>query len=81
LHTHAATDPSGTTVDVTPKAWVMGDSSPSTISFEDGCGRVLFSTYHTEGSADDNTLLPQEKALLYVLLEVGVCVGPRLPPK
>lgn len=81
LQTLPGVDPDGAPIDITPKAWVIGDSNPSTISFEDGCGRVLFSTYHTEGSADDKTLLAQEKALLYVLLEVGVCVGPPLPPK
>ena len=60
---------------------MTGQGNPATISFEDHCGRVLFSTYHTEGNADDATLLPQEKALLYVLLEVGVCVGEPIPPK
>jgi len=81
LHTQPGIDVNGASISITPKTWVEGDSSPSTISFENGCGRVLFSTYHTEGSADENTLLPQEKALLYVLLEVGVCVGQPLPPK
>ena len=81
LHTQPGVDPEGQPVDITPKAWVTGQSNPATISFEDHCGRVLFSTYHTEGNADDVTLLPQEKALLYVLLEVGVCVGEPIPPK
>jgi hypothetical protein len=71
-------------VDVTPKVWVtaqQGTSSavaPTTVSFQNQCGRVLFSTYHTEsGFGGSTTLLAQEKALLYVLLEVGVCVGDR----
>jgi hypothetical protein len=81
LHTQAGVDPKGVPVDITPKAWVKGGANPATISFEDKCGRVLFSTYHTEGNADSGTLLAQEKALLYVLLEVGVCVGPPIPPK
>ena len=49
------------------------------MSFEQKCGRVLFSTYHAEGDST-STLLAQEKALLYVLLEVGVCVGELPPP-
>lgn len=81
LHKQTGESPTGTPLDITPKAWVMGGSDPATISFEDRCGRVLFSTYHTEGNAGTAEFLPQEKALLYVLLEVGVCVGPPLPPK
>lgn len=80
LHTQQGLDPQGLPVDVTPKAWVKGSQNPATISFEDKCGRVLFSTYHTEASGEA-TLLAQEKALMYVLLEVGVCVGPPIPPK
>ena len=76
------TDPDGNPITVTPKVWVSGQvpSSglrPTTVSFERSCGRVLFSTYHTEGSGSG--FLPQEKALLYVLLEVSVCVGQPIP--
>jgi hypothetical protein len=47
------------------------------VSFERGCGRVLYSTYHTEADKGSTTeLLTQEKALLYILLEVAVCVAP-----
>jgi hypothetical protein len=72
----------GDPVLVTPKVWVTatkeGKSTPTTVSFENKCGRVLFSTYHTEsGFGGSSDLLAQEKALLYVLLEVGVCVGKR----
>ncbi|MDB4936897.1 MAG: Tryptophan synthase alpha chain [Labilithrix sp.] len=79
-------DEKGASVDVTPKVWVTaqnGSSSaviPTTVSFQNKCGRVLFSTYHTEsgvGGGGGSALLAQEKALLYVLLEVGVCVGER----
>lgn len=80
LHTQPGLDPQGATVDITPTAWVKGNQNPATISFEERCGRVLFSTYHTEGNGNAG-LLAQEKALLYVLLEVGVCVGPPIPPK
>ena len=82
LNTVASTDPEGKPVDITPKNWVSGQTSkgtrPATVSFERGCGRVLFSTYHTEGNGSAG-LLAQEKALLYVLLEVGVCVGVPVP--
>jgi len=80
LHTQPGLDPQGATVDITPTAWVKGNGNPCTISFQERCGRVLFSTYHTEGNGNSG-LLAQEKALLYVLLEVGVCVGPPIPPK
>jgi hypothetical protein len=75
-------DHAGNDVDVTPKVWVTARKGsaerPTTVSFENQCGRVLFSTYHTEsGFGGSTTLLAQEKALLYVLLEVGVCVGDR----
>ena len=75
-------DPTGKSVTITPKVWMTSDVDgtklPATVSFEQKCGRVLFSTYHCEGDSRSQ-LLAQEKALLYVLLEVGVCVG-QLPP-
>jgi hypothetical protein len=78
----ATTDLDAKPVTVTPKVWVWADTGqgvhPSTISFERSCGRVLFSTYHTEGTGGA-TLIPQEKALLYVLLEVAVCQNQPLP--
>jgi hypothetical protein len=75
----AGTDPSGMPTMIAPTVWVSstlnGDTRPATVSFESQCGRVLYSTYHTEGSGG-TSLLPQEKALLYVLLEVAsVCAG------
>jgi hypothetical protein len=79
-------DEKGASVDVTPKVWVTAQNgtsagvTPTTVSFQNRCGRVLFSTYHTEsgvGGGGGTALLAQEKALLYVLLEVGVCVGER----
>jgi hypothetical protein len=70
------TDMDGKPVKVTPKVWVIGQG-PNTISFERSCGRVLYSTYHTEADKGSQTqLLAQEKALLYILLEVAVCVAP-----
>lgn len=67
---------------VKPRVWMSAKKAdgvhPATVSFDQGCGRVLFSTYHTAGAARD-PLLPQEKALLYVLLELGVCVEVKPP--
>jgi hypothetical protein len=68
----------GQTKTVTPHVWMSGSKAgaakkPATVSFEYGCGRVLFSTYHTEPSS--LMLTPQERALLGVLLDVNVCNG------
>jgi hypothetical protein len=86
INTRQGLDEKGNAVDVTPKVWVTAQNAgsaavtPTTVSFQNKCGRVLFSTYHTEsgvGGGGGTALLAQEKALLYVLLEVGVCVGDR----
>ena len=81
------TDENGKPATITPKVWMTaqtgGGDHPATISFQQSCGRVLFSTYHTEAALNPGpnaTLLPQEQALLYVLLEVAVCVGPPQGP-
>ena len=82
LHTASSFDADGKPADITPKVWVTALKTsgphPATVSFQYGCGRGLFSTYHTEASDSNGAseLLPQEKALLYVLLEVSVCVEP-----
>ncbi len=58
--------------------WVEGDWEgaglhPLTVTFEpQGCGRVLYSTYHTTESAHLG-LVPQERILLYMILEIGTC--------
>ena len=80
VNTVQGTDAQGNPADVTPTVWITGTKNgavrPTTVSFQQQCGRVLFSTYHTESGFGGNPdLLAQEKALLYVLLEVGVCVG------
>ena len=83
----ATTDADGNPTTVTPHVWIAGTSpegeKPNTVSFEDGCGRVLFSTYHTEGvtGGGSSDFLPQEKALMYVLLEVSVCATTSGPPR
>ena len=76
VHPVETTDAAGAAKTVTPRVWVSGAKGggakhPATVSFEQGCGRVLFSSYHTEPSSND--LTPQERALLGVLLEASVC--------
>lgn len=74
-------DADGKPVTITPKVWMTSNGTgPSTVSFDNQCGRVLFSTYHAEGGEAD-ALLAQEKALLFILLEVGVCIGQQPPPR
>ena len=81
-------DENGTSFTQTPKVWASvkqtGGTRPATVSFQDRCGRVLYSTYHAEGSDSvfgQSEFLAQEKALMHILLEVGVCVGPKpVPP-
>ena len=84
----ASLDENGTSFMQTPKIWASvkqgGGTHPATVSFQDRCGRVLYSTYHAEGSdtaLGQGEFLAQEKALMHILLEVGVCVGPKpVPP-
>lgn len=62
-----------------PAIWAGGKGvRPMTTSFDffdtdnKGCGRVTYSSYHTWGSA--TALLPQERILEYLILEIGTCV-------
>lgn len=85
VHDYQAPDETGQTVSFSPRVWVRGQvddvgAQPATVSFQYGCGRALFSTYHTEGHGGLN-LMPQERALLYIVLEVAVCIGEIEPPK
>lgn len=64
--------------------WVRGGQEfaptpkkPLTVSYEPaGCGRVVYSTYHT---TDDRHvgLAPQERILLYLIMEIGTCRNPK----
>jgi hypothetical protein len=71
-------DMEGLPVTNEPVAYVIGSDGsgpkrPLTVTFEPaGCGRVLYSTYHT---TDDSHvgLVPQERILLYLIMEIGVC--------
>ncbi|MBI5490630.1 MAG: hypothetical protein HY905_25070 [Deltaproteobacteria bacterium] len=52
-----------------------GGNLPYTASFLFGCGRILYSTYHTVGEMEGPhpSLYPQELMLLYLAMEIGVC--------
>jgi hypothetical protein len=77
VNTVSDLDPDGKPIKVTPKVWVEAASQPATTSFEHSCGRVLYTTYHTQPTAETTAPLePQALALLYLILEVNVCVGP-----
>jgi hypothetical protein len=78
----------GEQVDVGHRAWVEGPCPvctpaetvrPMTISAEYGCGRMMFSTYHTD-EGEHLGLTPQELILLYIILEIGVCHETPPPP-
>ncbi len=63
----------------TPVAYLVGDRGgqlpklPLTVTYEPtGCGRVLYSTYHTTPGLHLG-LVAQERVLLYLIMEIGVC--------
>lgn len=77
-----AVAPNGTPVMDEAKVWVKGtvddffagtSVKPLTVTFEPtGCGRVLFSTYHTTDFVHIG-LAPQERVLVYLIMEIGTC--------
>ncbi|MCA9672930.1 MAG: carboxypeptidase regulatory-like domain-containing protein [Myxococcales bacterium] len=63
-----------------PARWIGGSGTrPLTMSYDfldkdrQGCGRVLFSSYHAFGNAP--VLLAQERILEYLMLEMGNCIS------
>ena len=77
VNTVSDLDPDSKPIKVTPKVWVEAAGNPATTSFEHSCGRVLYTTYHTQPTSEASVPLePQALALLYLILEVNVCVGP-----
>ena len=78
--TEVGTAPDGTTIYDEPVPWVIGGSdilpipkNPLTVTYEPvGCGRVLFSTYHTTDDVHVG-LVPQERVLLHLIMEITVC--------
>ncbi len=80
VHATPDQDPAGMPVMETPKVWVHADGDPATTSFKHGCGRVLYTTYHTQPTSESNAPLePQALSLLYLILEIGVCVDEQIP--
>ncbi len=52
-------------------------TKPLTITFEQGCGRALYTSYHTVEETSGSTainLSPQEMVLAYLVLEIGTCI-------
>jgi hypothetical protein len=49
---------------------------PLTVTFDRGCGRVLYTSYHTTGFSGEGVaeLTPQELILAYLTLEIGTCI-------
>ncbi|MCX5746039.1 MAG: hypothetical protein NT062_26470 [Proteobacteria bacterium] len=81
------TDMNGQPVYDQPKAWLTGTSpssggpKPLVVTYQPtGCGKVLHSTFQTSGaSASDKHagLMPQERVLLYLIMEIAACTtGP-----
>jgi len=60
-------------------ACMPGDVRPMTVTARYGCGRLLFSTYHTTELSHPG-LIPQELILLYIILEIGACHDKPPPP-
>ncbi len=64
-----------------PKAWVTGSNSfvpgslnkPIAVTYQPtGCGKVLYTAFQTAGSAHAG-LYPQERVLLYLIMEISAC--------
>ncbi|MEW5854927.1 MAG: hypothetical protein AB2A00_39490 [Myxococcota bacterium] len=78
-------DPNNNPVYEQAATWVEGDWNdgggmhPLTVTFEpNGCGRVLYSTYHTT-EGHHAGLVPQERVLLFLIMELGECRRERPP--
>ena len=85
-------DGEGGQIDVGHKVWIEGPGGggdgapqnqdwPMAVTGEYGCGRIMFTSYHTVEWTDAyNGLTPQELVLMYLILEIGVCQIPYAPP-
>jgi hypothetical protein len=66
-----------------PKAWVTGSDEsghgphPLAVTYEPaGCGKVLYSTFQTSGASASEShagLMPQERVLLFLIMEISDC--------
>ncbi len=74
-------DEFGEPIDITPEEVINGTvpgygDKPLNVVFNYGCGKVLYTTYHTIGAlevAPRPEMIPQEKILLYLILDISVC--------
>lgn len=78
------TDNSGMPVYDKPKAWVTGSddsghNGPLSVTYQPtGCGKVLYSTFQTSGAnatASHAGLMPQERVLLFLIMEIAACTS------
>lgn len=77
----AGEDEEGEPVEIIPKQYILGETpshgtKPLNIKFNYGCGKVFYTTYHTIGALTGTPrpdLLPQEKILLYMILDISIC--------
>ena len=83
-----STNEMGQDVEVGHQVWVEGPvgggaptgvDKPLTVSGTYGCGKMLYSVYHT-GDDTHTGLSPQELILLYLIIEIGVCAENPVPP-
>jgi hypothetical protein len=92
VHDVFVDDGMGGKVNVGHKVWIEGEGSetwgvppadeqhPLTITAEYGCGRLMFTAYHTVEGRDYVGLTPQELVLMYLIMEIGICQTPYDPP-
>jgi hypothetical protein len=76
-------DQNGMPVYDDPKAWVTGSDDaghgphPLSVTYEPaGCGKVLYSTFQTSGASASEShagLMPQERVLLFLIMEISAC--------
>jgi hypothetical protein len=76
------TDDMGNPVYDDPKSWVTGSygsngAGPLAVTYEPaGCGKVLYSTFQTSGASAAEMhagLTPQERVLLFLIMEISSC--------
>lgn len=83
-------DGMGGEIDVGHKVWVEGPgngssvpsnkNNPMAVTGQYGCGKIMFTTYHTAENTVYYGLTPQELVLMYLILDLGVCQTPTEPP-
>ena len=58
-----------------------GGSVFKAVRGEYGCGKIMFTAYHTAEGGKYIGLTPQELVLMYLILDIGVCQEPYdVPP-